>query len=60
MKVKIEIISVHTLGQDSNDRRGFDLLSFLVLDIHLVISVRLKVVFSDSYKLVNIRSETKD
>lgn len=30
-----------------------------MFDIHLVISLRLKVVFSDTYKLTN-RSETKD
>lgn len=31
----------------------------MLFDIHLVISLRLKVVFSDTYKLAN-RSETKD
>lgn len=31
----------------------------MLFDVHLVISLRIKVVFSDTYKLAN-RSETKD
>lgn len=50
MKVKIEIVSARILGQDSNDRHGFD---HLCLNIYLVTSLRLKVVFSYSCKLVN-------
>lgn len=50
MKVKIEIVSAHILDQDSNDRHGFDRLW---LNIYLVTSLRLKVVFSHSCKLVN-------
>lgn len=31
MKVKMEIVSVHTLNQYSNNRHGFDLLFFMYI-----------------------------
>lgn len=46
-------ISVHTRDQNSNIRPGFDLLSFMLFNIHLVTILRLEVVFCYSCKLVN-------
>ena len=49
----MRIVNVYTLDQSCNDRHGFDFLFFMLLNINLVTSFRLKVVLSYIYKLVH-------